>query len=269
MYGEISIQLIGGLGNQLFQFALATKLGIENNRNIVFYPPKNGIANRLIEFGIDSNKAYEPSILANTLSFKLVKKCEKKTSSKFVESSFHFSPVTITTKHIHLIGYFQSEKYFLGISSNLREFIRNKLSIPNISNVNLVAVQVRLGDMAKIPEFRKVHGLINDEYINRSMNLFKCSYNEIKIYSDDLVSIKRELPNLAKSNAKYALPDSDIVHFIELASSPKIIISNSTFGWWAAWLGQGKVIAPANWFSEFGSRDKSTKDLFLSNWNLL
>ena len=269
LYGEISVQLIGGFGNQLFQFALATKLGIENNRSIVFSPPKNGIPNRLIEFGLESDSSYLPLITDGELKFQLMERCKKKASKKFLEKEFHFSPIELPARHMHLIGYFQSEKYFLSISPNFREFIKNKLFIPEISNRNLIAIQVRLGDMAKVPEFRKVHGLINDDYIRRSLDLFKCTYNDVKIYCDDFESIRRELPVLAKSNPEYAAQGSDIAHFVELASSPNIVISNSTFGWWAAWLGQGKVVAPINWFSEFGSINKSTRDLYLSNWNLL
>jgi hypothetical protein len=74
---------------------------------------------------------------------------------------------------------------------------------------------------------------------------------------------------LAKSNAKYAARQPDTRDFVELASSPNIIISNSTFGWWAAWLGEGNVVAPKQWFSEYGLMDRSTKDLFLENWKLL
>jgi hypothetical protein len=49
----------------------------------------------------------------------------------------------------------------------------------------------------------------------------------------------------------------------------KIVISNSTFGWWGAWLSAGEVIAPKKWFSDLGLQIRNTKDLFPENWTLI
>ena len=92
LYGEISVQLIGGFGNQLFQFALATKLGIENNRSIVFSPPKNGIPNRLIEFGLESDSSYLPSITEGELKFQLMERCKKKSLKEISRKRVSFFP---------------------------------------------------------------------------------------------------------------------------------------------------------------------------------
>jgi hypothetical protein len=267
--GEISIQLIGGLGNQLFQFALGTKLGIDYKRTVIFLAPKNGIPNRLTELGLETNFPYLPLVEANKIVFIPMKKCNITHIKVINEEEFHYSPLLISKRHSRIVGYFQSEKYFLEISNLLRNFLKIKFNIPEISNIDAIAIQIRLGDMARVPQFRKVHGLINDGYILRSLESFNCSYEELIVYGDDLDSIKNELPMLAKSNAKYATKQLDTKHFVELASSPNIIISNSTFGWWAAWLGEGNVVAPKQWFSEFGLMNRSTKDLFLENWKLL
>jgi hypothetical protein len=267
--GEISIQLIGGLGNQLFQFALGTKLGVENNRAVIFLPPKNGIPNRLVELGLETGFPYLPLVKENKIDFKLMDKCNKRRPQVLNEISFHFTPIKISKKHSQLVGYFQSEKYFMEISEMLRNFLRDRLDIPKHSNGGAVAIQIRLGDMARNPQFRRVHGLINDDYVLRSLELLKSSYENLIIYGDDLELIEKELPLLAKSKAKYASRQTDLKQFAELASSPNIVISNSTFGWWAAWLGEGNVVAPKQWFSAFGLQDRSTKDLYIENWNVL
>lgn len=267
--GEISIQLIGGLGNQLFQFALGTKLGIDYKRAVIFLAPKNGIPNRLIELGLETNSPYLPSVEEDNIFFTPVKKCSFIHIRVINEEEFHFSPLVVSKRHSRIVGYFQSEKYFLEISKLLRNFLRNKLNIPEQSNINVLAIQIRLGDMARNPQFRKVHGLINDEYILRSLESFNCSYEKLVVYGDDFDSIQNELPLLANSKAKYAPMQVDTKHFAELASSPNIIISNSTFGWWAAWLGEGNVAAPKQWFSDYGLLTRSTKDLYLKNWKVL
>jgi hypothetical protein len=267
--GEISIQLIGGLGNQLFQFALGTKLGVENNRAVIFLSPKNGIPNRLVELGLETGFPYLPLVKENKIDFKLMEKCNKRRTQVLNEISFHFTPIKISKKHSQLVGYFQSEKYFMEISVVLRNFLRDKLDIPKLSNGDAIAIQIRLGDMARNPQFRRVHGLINDDYVLRSLELLKSSYENLIVYGDDLELIEKELPLLAKSKAKYASRQTDLKQFAELASSPNIVISNSTFGWWAAWLGEGNVVAPKQWFSPFGLQDRSTKDLYIENWNVL
>jgi hypothetical protein len=267
--GEISIQLIGGLGNQLFQFALGTKLGVENNRAVIFLSPKNGIPNRLVELGLETGFPYLPLVKENEIDFKLMKKCNNRRTQVLNEISFHFTPIKISKKHSQLVGYFQSEKYFMEISVVLRNFLRDKLDIPKLSNGDAIAIQIRLGDMARNPQFRRVHGLINDDYVLRSLELLKSSYENLIVYGDDLELIEKELPLLAKSKAKYASRQTDLKQFAELASSPNIVISNSTFGWWAAWLGEGNVVAPKQWFSAFGLQDRSTKDLYIENWNVL
>ena len=45
------------------------------------------------------------------------------------------------------------------------------------------------------------------------------------------------------------------------------IIANSSFSWWAAWLGnRGKVIAPKKWFP---TDDKDTSDVYCEGWEVI
>ena len=62
--------------------------------------------------------------------------------------------------------------------------------------------------------------------------------------------------------------NTPIVDFYLMTRADYLVMSNSTFSWWGAWLSRAKTIAPLNWYGgEF--KDCSTKDLYCNNWELI
>ena len=60
--------------------------------------------------------------------------------------------------------------------------------------------------------------------------------------------------------------DSGYVDMCLMSMCTDFIIANSSFSWWAAWLGnKGKVVAPSNWFPD----NKDTSDLYCPDWEVI
>jgi hypothetical protein len=126
-----------------------------------------------------------------------------------------------------------------------------------------------MGDMARITEIRNVHGIVTDTYLENALKLFAINAKSWIQISDDSEMISLELPNFAAKKIHVHRAESDLEDLYLLSEAKNIIISNSTFGWWGAWLSDGEVVAPRKWFSELGLQIRTTKDLFPENWTLI
>jgi hypothetical protein len=123
--------------------------------------------------------------------------------------------------------------------------------------------------MARDPVVRKIHGIISDEYLESAMKIHGIKAENFVVITDDSEKIVHELPNFSALDVNYARSNSDLADLYTLSMAKKIVISNSTFGWWGAWLSGGEVIAPKKWFSDLGLQMRNTKDLFPENWTLI
>jgi len=87
---------------------------------------------------------------------------------------------------------------------------------------------------------------------------------EFLIYSDDIIMC-REMPFLQGTNITFVDEPDDSAALHQMSQAPNIIMSNSTFSWWAAFLGMPKrVIAPDRWFGLRGPKD--TQDIYEPSW---
>lgn len=142
------------------------------------------------------------------------------------------------TKSGMMVGYWQSEKYFDFVEDEIRqEFRLPKSDIPS----DWVAVTVRRGDYLALPD---VFAQLGEEYYGEAIKAFP--EHKFVVFSDD--------PQWCEQNLAWAdmvMPCSAPGQDLALISSFKNhIIANSSFGWWGAWLANGKkVIAPKNWFT--------------------
>lgn len=174
-----------------------------------------------------------------------------------------------------LFGFFQSWRYFpsvadkleqqlLGIQSPSREFEAIRDELEGIRP--FVGVQVRRGDYLGLQDY---HGLASDRYFSQALRLINPERLPVVAFTDDQSGWR---PNWLSDGQKpdLVLSPSDVPDAREtlmlLASSERLVISNSSFGWWGAWLGSRRgapVIAPRPWFA---SREKDTRDLLPLEW---
>ena len=156
-------------------------------------------------------------------------------------------------------SYLQSWKYF----RNTNELVRHHLTFANMPYpVDLVAVHVRRGDY----KTQDWHPLLGREYYDRAIvDLAGYDPSKLLFFSDEPDEVLRMYPGVNVWHTGNTVED-----FKMMMSCRHFIIANSTYSWWAAYLGawpDKKVIAPKNWFS--ADAPYHTKDLYPTNWMVI
>jgi hypothetical protein len=264
----IRVSLNGGIGNQLFQFANGINLALENNCQLQFVESSKKWPNKLQFLGIYPHATYNPEDRDGSLDLPIVRHRKFCVFEQFVENAFSYESIAISNSHTRIQGYFQSEKYFIMNKSIIRNYILQKIKEYKAAQSWDYIIQIRLGDMARDPQVREIHGIVTDEYLDSAIKMHGLSPEKYVVITDDSERIAKELPKFAAIVTHYSHSNSDLEDLCSLTLAKKIIISNSTFGWWGAWLSEGEVVAPKKWFSDLGLQMRNTKDLFPENWTL-
>jgi hypothetical protein len=247
----IVTKLQGGLGNQLFQWAVTRHLSIKYNTEYKF------------ELSYFNSNGWKLEL--NNFKNIVVEELDKQISLKIVNDDFNFK---IIEDNSFLNGYWQSEKYFTEIDSIIREDLKIEDSLMNyiinkysILNENTVSLHVRRGDYIKsnnyhpiqdIKYYEKAYDIINDKSIN------------VLVFSDDIEWCKQ---NLKFDNITYIEGETNIIDMYIMSLCKHNIIANSSFSWWGAWLNENKdkkVIAPINWFGP--QANLYTGDIIPKQW---
>ncbi|WP_195848950.1 alpha-1,2-fucosyltransferase [Providencia sp. wls1922] len=271
---KIISHLIGGLGNQLFQYATSYALAKENNAKIViddrlFKKYKLHGGYRLDKLNIIGEKISSidkllfPLILCKlsqkeNFIFKSTKKfiLEKKTSS--------FKYLTFSDKeHTKmLIGYWQNAIYFQKYFSELKEMFvpldisqeQLDLSI-QIHAQQSVALHVRRGDYISNKNALAMHGICSIDYYKNSIQHINAKLEKpfFYIFSNDKLWCEENLTPLFDGNFHIVENNSQEIDLWLISQCQHHIIANSTFSWWGAWLANSDsqiVITPDPWFNK-------------------
>ncbi len=285
----ITVELRGGLGNQLFQYAAGIALSeyhqVDLKVDITQLQEPDEILGTYRRYCL-SNLINEPQIAQNEntqyLTNPILKRINKlapiQLKNVFYENYFHFNPLIWKTKKtIFLRGNFQSFKYF----ENYHNTILNKLAFKQhfkdqndviynqINSSNSLAIHIRRGDYVSNKIASHVLGTLAIEHYKNAVDIIisKEKIENVFIFSDDIEWVKQNLDFLKNPIFVEALGNyKDITEFILLKSCKHQIIANSSFSWWAAYLNPNPnkiVIAPKKWFNQV---DYNTKDLFPADW---
>ena len=160
-------------------------------------------------------------------------------------------------------GYWQSEKYFLNIAAEIRQAftplrpfdIASTRIVHHMEQENSVAVHVRRGDYLKEPH-KSHHGVLDTDYYQEARK-FLLKYGSgyhFYIFSEDTEWCKE---NFESDDVTIIEPGFESRDLYMMAQCRHAIIANSTYSWWGAWLGDGKlnpldriVVAPKKWFDQ-------------------
>ena len=269
----------GGLGNQMFQYAigrsLAHKLGVPLKLDTGYYEKDFKRKYLLDNFSISAQVAGSEEIekIKNKNIFQKIFGSESK--KVFVEPYFNFCPQVLSLPdNTYLDGFWQSEKYFKDIEDIIqREFVlRNPLPpeardlVNLINEENSVSIHIRRGDYV-LPKYKKIFYECTSEYYNDAISTVnkETSNPYFFVFSDDIDWAKTlNLPQ----NTIFVGPEwklQDYEEFAIMSICKHNITANSTFSWWAGWLNKNPkkiLITPKKWFVD----GKNEGDLIPETW---
>jgi hypothetical protein len=293
----ICVQLNGGLGNQMFQYACGRSLAYKNNTDLVFdlsrinlKTNKIGITKRsfqldIFQLGVREvtnmeRKKIKPLLyrMINIISIKILSKGIQ-TPIYFIERKIGYNnKIENIRKNCFLSGYWQSEKYFKYAESLIRdEFTfpkylnsENTFYLNKIKHTNSISLHIRRTDFVN-NESHDVHGICTiDYYLKAVYHISSLVENPVYyIFSDEIEWAKKNLKLLYET---YYITgnsgDSSYIDMLLMSNCKHNIIANSSFSWWGAWLNQNQnniIIAPKNWFLNKKLNDQ-TGDLIPDSW---
>lgn len=294
------VQLTGGLGNQLFQYAFARSLSQRNNSTLLLDSSQvakradrnNPRAFKLHEFQVSAPIVPWMNGLSNAFDWSGRRYALNKPPfsflrrrafvlSKLSEKSFSFSQTALETLgNVYVTTYWQSPKYFEMIRDIIvAEIQPRKIDSPIHANLATtiaatecpVSVAFRRGDFVNHPHHSKFHGTCSLTYYSQAFdNLKRLGFSpHLFVFSDEIEWVKSNIKFPFKHtfmDQEYDRARYDYLDLWLMSKCRHHIIANSTFSWWGAWLSreEGKrVIAPKKWFND---ETIDTSDLIPKTW---
>lgn len=296
----ITVALSGGLGNQMFQYAAAKALSIRLGV---------GIKIDLSSFLANQERSWTRDFELSVFNIQTENIC--KTISWRIKYAWKVMPFVrqypwgqrllllnriFRDKNTHqydfrferltnpftLLGYFQTEKYFLYYRENiLKEFaFKHSLNVQNeemskrILATNAVSVHIRRGDYIMNPHANQIFAECSANYYEQAIEFIKQRIDSPVFYffSDDIEWVKQNFQGIESAVFVNFNQGKDSYNDMRLMSLCKHnIIANSSFSWWGAWLNQYSekiVIAPKQWFKKVES-NAMVIDLLPEGWTRL
>lgn len=291
----IIANLIGGLGNQMFQYACARALALELGQPLKvtqdmfgLYTVHNGPELERV-FSLRLDVAQPAELRRMTGVLRVAPMVRRALTSQalgvlrgrrfIVEPHYRYwrGLLDRARNGAYLQGYWQSERYFSHQATAIREDFAFR-QLPAGQNADLaraihdcesVSVHVRRGDYVGNAKTLANHGTCSPEYYFSAIELLRQRAPTLRLFafSDD--------PQWVADVLKPRYPDLVLVTHNQgessyndmrlMSSCRHHIIANSSFSWWGAWLNPGPdkiVIAPRQWFAN----GTDTQDLLPPGW---
>jgi len=252
----VTVNLMGGLGNQLFQYAYSRALAAQGREVYLTNIQVVNVTDHRI-YSLDGFntivKLHNPPPIG---------------AAPLYESGLPFDERMLNIPEPTIVyGYFQTEKYFLNIEDSIRKELTLKSSLSEkaqaiakeIQSCESISLHVRRGDYLQLLAF---HGMVEPTYYTAAIGTIsqKVSNPKVFIFSDDPKWCEDNLTGtVIETGSKF-----EDLHLMSLCRHNVIV--NSSFSWWGAWLNPNPdkiVVAPKRWFS---AKDLDSRDIIPDGW---
>jgi len=276
----IYIEIMGGLGNQLFQIFTGISYSLDNK---IAFKINNNKPDKVSPLdNISKRPTYWNSFLINLSSFTYDNVINFPVYKE--QGLFKYNKIPYIAQDFKLFGYYQTYKYFENNYENITKLIgleERKQIIKEkyrnyFSKKKPISLHFRIGDYVKN---LKMHPVLSIEYYIKSINFLKDKINELEKNNYILIfgelidnqkieehikTIKNKFPNLEILICDYKIEDYEQMLLMSLCEHN--IIANSSFSWWGAYFNNSneKIICYPN---VWNGLTNETQDLFPINWN--
>lgn len=290
----IIIRMTGGLGNQMFQYALYLKLRAMGKEvkmdDFTEYEGREARPLSLWAFGIEYDRASREELCRMTDGFmdpvsRIRRKLFGRKSLEYMEKDCNFDPEILNRDPAYLTGYFQSEKYFAdieeevrqafrfseriweGISSQLLERIRSYEQ--QIKTAMAVSVHIRRGDYLQNEE--AYGGICTEQYYKTAIEYVRKRQQDASFFvftNDPDYAGEWILKNFGQEKERFVLiegtqEENGYLDLYLMSLCRHHILANSSFSWWGAYLNPSRekmVIVPHKWFG-----NQECRDIYMEN----
>lgn len=279
----IVTRIIGGLGNQMFQYAAARALALRNNTQLAI--DRTAFTTyKTHRYALDffatnvANASPDQMPHTNALRFLPAGLVGNRPRVVRERSPRYDASICALKGNIYLEGYWQSERYFIDHEATIRsdfQFRRppspaNQTLLEQINSVCSVSLHIRRGDYVSDAQANRVHGTCSIDYYHRAIDtlgrrlqvpMTVFVFSDDHAWVDDNLRLPVPLVHVRGNTADTADEDLRL-----MASCRHHVIANSTFSWWGAWLDPRPdtlVVAPRQWFV---SKELDASDILPERW---
>lgn len=272
---RVIIRLKGGLGNQLFQYAMGRCLAMQLGARLIL--DRREVL-PIAECSAGQTAALEAFSIRAELSngqglerypdwqirhLWYTRKFIHRWSNIYFERCFGFAPISIAdVRNRMLVGYWQSDRFFQPIAEELRHDLTLAAPLPAaawslvsaMQEPGSIAMHIRRGDYLANPRAQRIHGVCGLDYYQQAIDLMisRNAGDSFFVFSDDpdWARANLRIPGQVVMVSRPEFPAHVDLHLMGCAKHH--IIANSSFSWWGAWLGASPdqiVVAPEPWFN--------------------
>lgn len=271
----VSVNIMGGLGNQMFELAVAYAYARRNNGSLKVMRNKRES---------DGRPLYWDSFLSRFNKYLVDSIPDNLEQWRESGATEYCSIPNLNSNGMFINGYLQSPKYFstyeeeikqlFASSYNVIQTINDKYSQLLCNKDRVIVVHARRTDYCRNQDIINFHGPLTTDYYKEAIKrMCQSVTNPIFLLASDdssfWIDILETIPEFDSGNIYILNNENEINTLTLLQQFNYFVIANSTFSWWAAWLAKDakRVIAPSKWFGPTGPQNY--KDIYVPSWELI